>query len=41
MVSIAIAPCARARVLGFRVALAELWVSVEDPDALVTALAPG
>ena len=38
MVSISIAPPVRARVLGFPVALRELLVSVDDPDALVAAI---
>lgn len=40
MVAISIAPPARARALGFGAKLSELLVSVDDPDALVAALAP-
>lgn len=39
IVAIGIDPPARARVLGFPVRLAELLVSVDDPDELVAALA--
>jgi hypothetical protein len=38
MVAISISPPAHARVLGFPVRLRELWVSVDDPDALVAAV---
>jgi hypothetical protein len=39
MVAISVNPQARARVLGFPVKLRELRVSVDDPEALITALA--
>jgi hypothetical protein len=39
MVAIDIAPSARARVLFFRASVRELLVSVDDPDALIAALA--
>lgn len=38
LASLTLAPGARARVLGFPVALRELVVSVDDPDALLGAL---
>jgi hypothetical protein len=38
LVAIEIAPPARARVLGVRVRVDELIVSVEEPDAAITAL---
>jgi hypothetical protein len=38
MVAISISPPARARMFGFPVRLRELWVSVDDPDALVAAV---
>jgi hypothetical protein len=38
MVAISIAPPARARMLGLRVSLRELRVSLDDPDALVAAV---
>ena len=38
MVTIGIDPPAKARVLGVSVKLRDLWVSLEDPDALCSAL---
>lgn len=39
VVEVRIDPPARARVLGVRIKLRELWVSLEDPDAFLAAAA--
>jgi len=40
LVTVGIAPPARARVIGWPVALRTLHVAVDDPDGLIAALAP-
>jgi hypothetical protein len=40
IVKVRIDPPARARVIGVRVKLRELWVSLEDPDGFLATIAP-